>query len=457
MPVTYEFYSIAIADIIIPEDRQRRALKNVDNLAASIARNGLLHPIIITRDLRLIAGERRLEAMKTLGATHIHVHYLDELDEFESVAIELEENIKRKDLHWKEYAHAVKRYHATRLDQDVEWTQARTGEALGIAGQWVSITVQVATELETAPEDSLIYNATGLEMAYRHIRRKHKRAVDTELAQIDLSSIGVTPIGETTTEKEHSALAMEQVVEEEEKEPSSVYSVGTANFLDWAATYSGRKFNFLHCDFPFGIGYDKTKYFGSAAFSRYADTPDLYFALLDCLIENKDRLLSSSAHIMFWFSMTHYHETLQRLTGAGFAMNPFPLVWMKDRGIVPDGQRGPKRIYETAFFGSLGDRRVVRSPPNAFRWKVEKSGHISTKPGAVCGHFLKMFVDDNTEMLDPTCGSGQALAAAISLGATRVHGLDIEAEYVETTILACKLATTGTRDEQDAKDQTEEG
>jgi DNA modification methylase len=39
------------------------------------------------------------------------------------------------------------------------------------------------------------------------------------------------------------------------------------------------------------------------------------------------------------------------------------------------------------------------------------------KPEAILRHFFEMFVDENTLMLDPTCGSGTALRAAKSLGA----------------------------------------
>ena len=36
-------------------------------LAASIAENGLLHPVVLTSDNKLIAGAPRLEACKALG------------------------------------------------------------------------------------------------------------------------------------------------------------------------------------------------------------------------------------------------------------------------------------------------------------------------------------------------------------------------------------------------------
>ena len=136
---------------------------------------------------------------------------------------------------------------------------------------------------------------------------------------------------------------------------------------------------------------------------------------------------------MFLCSMNYYKDTIEALESAGWVVNPFPLIWYKDRGLIPDPQRGPRRVYETALMASIGDRKVIKSVPNVFYHKVEKRGHISTKPQIMLQHFFTMFVDDLTELFDPTCGSGMALAAGKVLGAKRLVGMDIEQEYIETT------------------------
>ncbi len=48
-------------------NRYRRDLGDLAGLAASIKEIGLLHPIVVRSDGRLIAGERRLQACKLLG------------------------------------------------------------------------------------------------------------------------------------------------------------------------------------------------------------------------------------------------------------------------------------------------------------------------------------------------------------------------------------------------------
>jgi ParB family transcriptional regulator, chromosome partitioning protein len=59
---------------------------------------GFIHPIVVTDQLELVAGARRLEAMKRLGATMIEGRRVGDLSELEQRIIELHENLDRKDL-----------------------------------------------------------------------------------------------------------------------------------------------------------------------------------------------------------------------------------------------------------------------------------------------------------------------------------------------------------------------
>jgi N6-adenosine-specific RNA methylase IME4 len=93
-----------IAEICIGE-RHRRDLGDVDQLAASIAAVGLLHPVVTDAHGNLIAGQRRLEAYKVLGRTHIPVTVVA-LDDI--VHGEFAENTARKDFTLSE-AVAIKR------------------------------------------------------------------------------------------------------------------------------------------------------------------------------------------------------------------------------------------------------------------------------------------------------------------------------------------------------------
>jgi len=137
--------------------------------------------------------------------------------------------------------------------------------------------------------------------------------------------------------------------------------------------------------------------------------------------------------MMFWFSIDFYVKTREKIMAAGWVVDPFPLVWFKsdNTGILPDPNRGPRRVYETALFCARGDRKVVRAVGNCVAAGVTKTYHMSEKPTAVLGHFFRMLVDETTVMLDPTCGSGNAVKVAEERGADWSLGLEINPEYVE--------------------------
>ena len=132
------FRSYRIADITIAPDRQRRELTGIEELADSIRKIGLIHPIVITPEGSLVAGERRLRAHEHMGLTHILVQFTTDLPEDELEAIELEENIKRKSLAWKEEVAAVSRIHTRRVAIDPEWTADNTADLLSVSSAYIS-------------------------------------------------------------------------------------------------------------------------------------------------------------------------------------------------------------------------------------------------------------------------------------------------------------------------------
>src|ERR1700675_3225506 len=75
--------------------RYRRDLGDVRALADSIAEVGLLHPVVVTAEGRLIAGQRRLEACRSLGWTDVAVTVVDL---YQAARGEAHENLVRKDL-----------------------------------------------------------------------------------------------------------------------------------------------------------------------------------------------------------------------------------------------------------------------------------------------------------------------------------------------------------------------
>lgn len=401
-------------------DRDKRARKVITEEAIeekmeSIARIGLIHYPVVKRDGELIAGETRWIACQRLGWTHIKIQWVDTLDPRDLMKIEYEENYKRTDLPWQDQCDFLRRFHALCLDEDDSWTQTQTAEAMGLSPS--TVTNQLAVAGEIAAGNVKVKDIKEYSTAVGIVRRQKERAASDELSMLRVGS-------ETD---DGSPLGSDEVLV-----PQS--PIITVSFLDWVKTYTGPSFNLISCDFPYGINADKFNQGSADAYGGYEDTPELYWSLVGALVDNKEKLLGTSGHIIFWFSMRWYNETLAALKAAGFWVDPYPLVWHKsdNKGTLPDPERGPRRVYEVAFLASHGDRKIIQSVSNTFSGPTVKLGeHMSEKSEDMQAHFMRMMVDENTRLLDPTCGSGSSLRAARRLGATSVLGLEQNPEFAE--------------------------
>lgn len=81
-------------EAIVVQYRVRRDLGDIEALAESIKTHGLLHPIVVRSDNTLVAGQRRLEAVRLLGWREVPVTVIDVED---MLLAESDENQRRKD------------------------------------------------------------------------------------------------------------------------------------------------------------------------------------------------------------------------------------------------------------------------------------------------------------------------------------------------------------------------
>lgn len=400
MPVSGEFHIIPIGDITVSEDRQRHEMGDIEELALSLSTKGLIHPLVVTRSMALVAGERRLRAAKSLGWQTIAIQYVDELDPMELEEIELEENVKRKELTWQERAEAINRYHQIRSKASAEWRQSDTAKALNLSQSEVSRSITADVAIKSGNEK--VARAGSIRAAQKVVFRDHERAIAEEL--------NAEPVAE---------------------KPKANFEIVCADFVKWAQTYEGPRFNFLHCDFPYGVNLQRSEQAGTELWEEYDDRSEVYELLIQTLLINKDRLLLPSCHFMFWFPMQKYSHTIQRLEP--FHPIEIPLIWHKsdNRGIASDVERRPRHIYETAFFGSTDNRKIIKLVSDTYPCPTARELHISEKPEPMLRHFFQMIVDENTVMLDPTCGSGTAIRAAMRMGAKHGLGLEINPEIAK--------------------------
>jgi len=411
---------VPVADIVVKPDRQRKEIteESLAEMCESITRlGGLIHPILLDKDNVLIAGERRLRAHIALGLPTIDARFHTTENPQELEVIELEENLKRQDLTWQDKVAAIGRLHTAYGLIDPAWTVGKTAAAVGLNASHVSHLLGIDEEVKAG--NTKVLAAGKMSEAMTAIKRKRNREMEDLIGALE----DPTPAQVARAAKDGAPSPAK---------PSGPVLHG--DFLEWSASYSGPKFNFIHCDFPYGVGMHKSGQ-ASHALGTYEDTKDIYFTLLEAFVKNYSNFGSSIAHIMFWYSQKFDAETkdlLARIPGA--KVFPFRLIWHKSdgKGIVPDQMREGRRTYETAFLVSVGDRHITKIANMSIAAPTDSAReHVSRKPPGVLASFFPMFIEPGkTRMLDPTCGSGSALVVAKSLGA-EVFGIERDEEYVK--------------------------
>ena len=97
-----------ISEIVINK-RIRKNSGDLSSLAESMKKYGQLHPIIVNKKRELISGFRRVQCAKQLHWKTVFATVIDVKSEAEKLAIELEENLRRKDFTEEEKSEAFKK------------------------------------------------------------------------------------------------------------------------------------------------------------------------------------------------------------------------------------------------------------------------------------------------------------------------------------------------------------
>lgn len=72
--------NVPVAEISVHQ-RSRKDMGDIESLATSIDDLGLLQPVVVDSEKRLISGERRLRACKSLKRDTIPAHVITTVDE----------------------------------------------------------------------------------------------------------------------------------------------------------------------------------------------------------------------------------------------------------------------------------------------------------------------------------------------------------------------------------------
>ena len=424
---------IKIEDIEITKDRQRKDLGELDGIKNSFQELGQLVPIIVDETgngkFLLIAGERRLTAAKQLGWIEIEAKLRTDLSERERTLIEFEENIRRKQLSWVEEIRAVRAF-ANIAKEPLQMV----AKSLGMAAETVSKMITTADAVDADPK---LENCPNFTSAYNQYQIRKNRELDAAFEDIRLNLDPADKLDKPIEEDEK--VKSKQIVPPKAPINADFHAL-EEDFALWVKNYEDRRFNFIHCDFPYGLNMGTAPLQNSSprwdtTDERYEDAPETFDRLVISFFENQDKFIADSAHCIFWVAHKNFGKIASRFAYYGWNVCETPLIWHKsdNAGIAPDPYRWPRRTYEIAVFASRGDRKILKIKAASYAGPTTKEYHLSEKPLDMLSHFFEMVIDGHSEILDPTCGSGTSLRVAKKFGAKRGLGLDINGNHVEWT------------------------
>ena len=161
---------VRIEEIEIGE-RARTDLGDLTDLIKSIEDVGLIHPIVITADRKLIAGGRRLEACRKLGMLRVPVSVAEHItDAAGLLTAERDENTCRKDMTGSELVALGRALEKLKRPEAVERQRqggnrgraVRAGEMASVPKNPSQISPDLAAEIEAGRTDVIVSKALGL-------------------------------------------------------------------------------------------------------------------------------------------------------------------------------------------------------------------------------------------------------------------------------------------------------
>jgi DNA modification methylase/ParB-like chromosome segregation protein Spo0J len=402
-------------DSVVVGDRVRKDFGNIDELANSIREVGLIQPIVLTRDLRLVAGERRLRALHKIGVTTL-LHgklfiYNDEQDELKLQAMEIEENVKRQNFTWQEQIIAKKRL--LEVLQKIHGV-ARPGypsrsDTLGITSAGFGINklasllgesnAQTSKDIELA---ALIEQVPQLRAAETKEAARRQVALATSVITAQLQQAKNPP----KTEQKWSLYEGDFIV-------NSVNSC-EANSMDMVIV-----------DPPYGADTSGMGPNSKVLLAKpFKDSLAPTNIILSHLAEQSYRVLRANTFACFFFDFVLYRDLIEQLVDKGFDVDIVPLIWIKNTVINTSPYTRYGRSYEPILIARKGEPKLMRpsqrdviSVQNVITTGLqEKKYYQAQKPVELIEKLiLDMCVPGGT-VVDFCAGSGTTGVAALKNG-----------------------------------------
>jgi ParB/RepB/Spo0J family partition protein len=387
-------------DKITIEDRTREDFGDIDELADSIVQHGVLQPITVDQDYRLLAGERRYRAarMAEFDTIPAIVHPVSgDVDRYE---IELIENIHRKDLSWLERARLERRI------LELRGTIREAADEADVSKSGLHRHVQLAEAADVLPEIAMCKNEAD---AWKLLKKFEEKIVIDELAKRM----------EDAEEKpdEYTPLEMSMI-----KKAQSNYLIGDA--IAGLRACNPMIFGFAEVDPPYGIRLGKLKRGSEDAHHTVRDYTEVheddYPEFVQTVTEGVFEVLMPNTFCIWWFGPTYYELTKESLRKAGFIVSDIPCIWYKGaQGQTQQPDVHLANCYEMFWVARKGRPLLARpGRSNVFAYDpvpAHNKIHATERPVELIQDILETFAYPGQAVVSPFLGSGATLRACYNM------------------------------------------
>lgn len=447
---------VDVSTIIVGEDRIRTDFGDIDDLANSIRENGLIQPIVVTSDHRLIAGERRLRAHRLLNTKTIKVVYLECVDEAHKTILEATENIVRKQFSWQEHVLAIDKVHRHQSTiyalKSEAWGVRETGRMLNTAKSSIQRATFIATYIRA--NDPEVINAGGLKEAFAVLLKRREDELARALVASSLprqTSGGVSAVPvvrkEITDDEFFSTLeassgstgftpGVGSPIDLDERPgmdagvQGSIYSVRVplsqmffqGDAVEFTKTLAAETFDAVITDWPYGNDPDMMEHAVDLTDLRETHGVDYCKDLHARIVPEIYRVLKPNAWFITWTDMDLWEHDKQLALAAGFKVQRWPLTWHKTSSCSNGAaQFNFTKNSEIALVCRKGNALLTKQQPSSV-WsggsdaESKALGHAFAKPFGLWEWIYSATCLRGASVYDPFVGSGSSSIPAIRLG-----------------------------------------
>lgn len=412
---------IPISEIEVP-DRARLDYGDLESLKISIREHGLIQPIAVKpleTGYKLLAGGRRIRACTELGMTEIPCRvYQRSLLELDEKAIELAENLDRKDFDWKEKIKLEEKIHNLQLAIHGEkvssqpdaagWSLRDTARLIGKSPATVSTDLGLVRAMTLMPE---LAGCKTKDDAEKMLRQIQDNMIKAELASRYDPAKSTHP-----DDAKRASLINSYIVKDA--------FVGLSNI-------SNGQIQYCDCDPDYGIGFVKRS---NLELSDYQEADKkTYEDYLGTLLSECYRVMAKNSWLTLWFGIDPWAEVVyQTLLKTGFKTNRVYAIWHKLRSPHHSSQPFTNlgSAYDAFYYARKGDAVLFRQgQSNLFSYPaVPVKTHPAEKPIELMNHVISLFTLPGCSTLVPFAGSGNSLLAATNLSCPTA-GFDLSENY----------------------------